>query len=75
MKDIKMMRLTIGEKISLLRQKEGRSIEEVAEFMKMTVGTYEKIEDDFLYPKDEQIARLGRLYGLTYEQVISVGEE
>ena len=75
MDELKMMKLTMGEKISLLRQKAGKSVEEVAAHMKMNVASYMRLEDDFVYPKDEQLTKLGQLYGLTYEEVIRVGED
>lgn len=74
MEETKLMKLTIGQKIALLRKQAGKTEEELAAYMKMNVETYCKIEDDFIYPNDNMIARVGRLYGLTYGQVLDVGE-
>ncbi|MNL39692.1 hypothetical protein D3C87_1619820 [compost metagenome] len=75
MTDIKFMKLTIGEKFTALRNQAGKTLDEVAGHLKMETLTYIKIENDFVYPSDQQIAKLGRLYNLTYEEVIAVGEE
>jgi transcriptional regulator with XRE-family HTH domain len=68
------MKLTLGEKFALLRKQEGKTLEEVAAHLKMSVEAYMRLEDDFVYPSDLQIATLGRLYGLRYDQVIAFGE-
>jgi transcriptional regulator with XRE-family HTH domain len=73
--DIKLMRLTLGQKFKMLREQSGKSEVELAEYMKMSLSTYQKTEQDFLYPKDDQIAKLGRFYDLTYEEVLEVGED
>lgn len=70
----KMMNLTMGEKISLLRQKTGKTVEELAAYMKLTLVAYLRLEDDFVYPSDQQIEKLGRFYGISYEGVVRVGE-
>lgn len=75
MTDLKMMKLTIGEKLALLRKQAGKTQDDVARHLDVSLPTYIKHEEDFLYPSDNQIAKLGQLYDLTYEQVIRVGEE
>jgi transcriptional regulator with XRE-family HTH domain len=74
MEEFNYMKLTLGEKFALLRQQEGKTLEDVAAYLKMKVDTYLKLEEDFTYPTDQQIAKLGRLYELRYDQVISFGE-
>ena len=74
MDEINYMKFTIGEKITMLRQQEGKTLEEVAEHLKVSTINYVKWENDFVYPSDQQLARLGELYGLTYDQVITYGE-
>lgn len=69
------MKITIGEKFKLLRELAGKTETEVADHMKLSLQSYRKHEDDFLYPSDQQITKIGKLYGLTYEEVIAVGEE
>jgi len=68
------MKLTLGEKFALLRQQEGKTLEEVAAYLKMSVEAYMRLEEDFTYPSDLQIATVGRLYGLRYDQVVAFGE-
>lgn len=41
----------------------------------LSLSTYEKIEDDFLYPADTMIKKTAKLYELTYEELLAVGEE
>jgi transcriptional regulator with XRE-family HTH domain len=74
MEEFNYMKLTLGEKFALLREQEGKTLKEVAAHLKMKVDTYLKLEEDFVYPTDQQITKLGRLYGLRYDQVISFGE-
>jgi len=74
MEETKLMKLTLGQKFKLLRERAGKTEQELAGHMKMAIGTYQKTESDFLYPTDGQIAKLGRLYGLTYDEVLGVGE-
>lgn len=69
-----MMKTTIGQKFQQLREQAGKTEEELAAYMKMNVETYCKIEEDFIYPNDNMIAKVGKLYGLTYGQVLDVGE-
>ncbi|MDR6782673.1 transcriptional regulator with XRE-family HTH domain [Pedobacter africanus] len=73
--NIKFMKLTPGEKFALLRKLNGKSLEEVAAYMKLTLDAYLRLEDDFVYPSDQQIEKLGRFYGVSYEEVMAVGEE
>jgi transcriptional regulator with XRE-family HTH domain len=74
MEEFNYMKLTLGEKFALLRQQEGKTLEEVAAYLKVSVAAYERLEQDFVYPSDLQIATVGRLYGLRYDQVIAFGE-
>lgn len=74
MEELNYMKLTLGEKFALLRKQEGKTMEEIAVHLKMSVEAYVRLEDDFVYPSDLQIATLGRLYGLRYDQVIAFGE-
>ncbi|MDR6784583.1 transcriptional regulator with XRE-family HTH domain [Pedobacter africanus] len=74
MEQFNYMKLTLGEKFALLRKQESKTLEEVAAHLKMKVDTYLKLEEDFTYPTDQQITKLGRLYGLRYDQVIAFGE-
>jgi transcriptional regulator with XRE-family HTH domain len=74
MNDLKLMKLTIGQKFKMLRERNGKTEQELADHMKMAIGTYQKTEADFLYPTDGQIAKIGKLYDLTYEEVLGVGE-
>lgn len=69
-----MMKMTTGEKMARLREQAGKTEKELAAYMKMSVETYIKMEEDFTYPNDNQIARIGKFYGLTYQQVLDVGE-
>ncbi|SMC43931.1 hypothetical protein SAMN04488524_0413 [Pedobacter africanus] len=69
------MKMTIGEKMARLREQAGKTAEELADYMKMNVETYVKMEDDFIYPNDNQITRLGKFYGMSYQEVLDVGEE
>ena len=75
MEEMNYMKFTMGEKFALLRKQEGKTLEEVAAYLNVSVEGYVRLEDDFVYPSDLQIARLGRLYGLRYDQVVGVGED
>jgi transcriptional regulator with XRE-family HTH domain len=72
--ELKLMKLTLGQKFKLLRERAGGTAEETAALLKLAIGTYEKWEGDFVYPTDGQIAKLGKLYGMTYQEVLEVGE-
>jgi transcriptional regulator with XRE-family HTH domain len=74
MEDIKLMKLTLGQKITLLRQQSGKTKAEIAAAVKTQVGTYKKIEGDFIYPTESMINKVARLYGLSYQQLLEVGE-
>jgi transcriptional regulator with XRE-family HTH domain len=74
MEEIKMMKLTLGQKITLLRQQSGKTEAEVAAAVKTQVGTYQKLESDFLYPTESMINKVARLHGLSYQQLLEVGE-
>lgn len=69
------MRLTLGEKFRLLREKAQKDEREIAEILKLSLSTYIKIEDDFVYPTDGLIARAAKLYGLDYDSFLETGEE
>lgn len=69
------MKLTIGEKMAKLRREHGKTMEEVAVYLKISLEGYTKLEEDFVYPSDKQIGQLGKFYGITYDDVIEVGEE
>jgi transcriptional regulator with XRE-family HTH domain len=75
MEEINYMKLTLGEKFALLRKQEGKTPEEVAEHLKVSLTVYLKMENDFTYPTDLQITKLGSLYGLRYDQVVAFGED
>jgi transcriptional regulator with XRE-family HTH domain len=72
--ELKFMKLTLGQKFKKLREQAGATIEETATLLKLSLSTYQKWEEDFVYPVDGQIARLGKLYDLSYEEVLEVGE-
>ncbi|MEQ7799154.1 helix-turn-helix transcriptional regulator [Pedobacter sp. ASV1-7] len=69
------MKLTIGEKFRFLRACAQKDEKEVSESLKLSLSTYIKIEDDFIYPKDSVIRRAAELYGLDYDGFLRVGEE
>ncbi|MDR6783773.1 transcriptional regulator with XRE-family HTH domain [Pedobacter africanus] len=75
MEEIKFMKLTIGEKIALLRREKGKTQDDLARHLDVSLPKYISMEDDFLYPSDLQIAKIGELYGMSYDQVISYGED
>jgi transcriptional regulator with XRE-family HTH domain len=72
--EIKLMKLTLGQKFKMLREKAGKTEAEVAAAVKTQVGTYRKIEGDFIYPTESMINKVARLHGLTYQQLLDVGE-
>ena len=74
MEELKFMKLTIGEKITMLRREKGKTQDDVARHLDVSLPGYIKMEEDFLFPSDKQIAKLGELYGMSYEEVIAVGE-
>lgn len=69
------MKYTMGEKFRMLREQAGKSEDDVSRHLKISLPTYIKMEEDFLYPSDQQITVLGRLYGLRYDQVINYAED
>ena len=69
------MRLTPGQKFRFLRQKAQKSEQETAESLKLTLNTYNKIEEDFIYPADSLIRKAAKLYGMDYESFLEIGEE
>ena len=72
--EIKFMKLTIGEKLIMLRGEKGKTQDDVARHLDVSLPGYLKMEEDFIYPSDLQIAKIGELYGMTYQQVIDFGE-
>ena len=74
MEEIKLMKLTLGEKFTLLRQQSGKTEEEVAAAVKKPVGTYRKMEGDFLYPTASMIKKVAKVYGMGYVELLEVGE-
>jgi transcriptional regulator with XRE-family HTH domain len=69
------MKLTIGEKFQFLRGKAQKTETEIAEQLKLNLTTYNKMEEDFLYPADHVIRKVASLYDMTYEAFLAVGEE
>lgn len=69
------MKLTLGEKFQFLRQNTKKTEKEIAKALKLALTTYKKIEEDFLYPTDSLIHKVAKLYGMTYEELLAVGEE
>ena len=69
------MKLTLGEKFTFLRQNAKRTKKEIAEYLNLALSTYEKIEDDFVYPADTLIKKTAKLYDLTYDELLALGEE
>jgi transcriptional regulator with XRE-family HTH domain len=72
--EIKLMGLTLGQKIALLRQQSGKTKAEIAAAVKTQVSTYKKIEGDFIYPTESMINKLARLHGINYNDLLAVGE-
>ena len=69
------MKLTLGEKFQFLRQRTGKTEKEIAKELKLALTTYKKIEEDFLYPTDSLIRKAAKFYGMTYGELLAVGEE
>jgi transcriptional regulator with XRE-family HTH domain len=72
--EIKLMRLTLGQKFRSLREQAGKTEQEVATAVKTQIGTYQKLESDFLYPTESMINKVARLHGMSYQQLLEVGE-
>ncbi|ACU03333.1 MULTISPECIES: helix-turn-helix domain-containing protein [Pedobacter] len=68
------MKLTLGEKFRMLREQAGTSVEETAALLKTAAGTYNKIETDFIYPTESMLNKVARLYGISYDELLNVGE-
>ena len=75
MEEIIYMKLTIGEKITRLRKQAGKTEAELAAHLRMNLDTYQKLEEDFTYPNDNQITRIGKFYGMSYQEVLATGED
>ena len=69
------MKITLGEKFRLLRECAQKDEREVSESLKLSLTTYKRIEDDFIYPKDCLIRKAAELYGLDYDGFLKIGEE
>lgn len=69
------MKLTLGEKFTFLRENAKRTVKETAEYLNLAVSTYEKMEGDFIYPADRLIKKAAKLYELTYDELLALGEE
>lgn len=69
------MKLTIGEKFRLLRERTQKDEMEVSESLMLSLTTYKRIEDDFIYPKDFLIRKTAELYGLDYDGFLQIGED
>ncbi|TCC92506.1 helix-turn-helix domain-containing protein [Pedobacter hiemivivus] len=69
------MKLTLGEKFTFLRQNAKRTEKEIAKCLNLALSTYEKIEGDFVYPADTLIKKTAKLYELTYDELLALGEE
>lgn len=69
-----MMKLTIGEKLILLRQNANKDYQEIAAHLKIAVSTYVKMEEDFIYPTESMLHKIAKLYGLTYQELLETGE-
>ncbi|MOA37206.1 hypothetical protein D3C78_1587810 [compost metagenome] len=69
------MKLTLGEKFRLLRERVQKDEKEFSESLMLSLTTYKRIEDDFIYPKDSLIRRAAELYGLDYNGFLRIGED
>ena len=69
------MKLTLGEKFQFLRGKAKKTESEIAEQLKLKLTTYQKMEEDFIYPSDHVINKVVSLYDMTYDAFLAVGEE
>lgn len=70
----KELNLTFGQKFTLLRQYAQRTETETADLLKKPVETYVKYENDNLYPTESLLRRVAKLYGLSYNELMVVGE-
>jgi transcriptional regulator with XRE-family HTH domain len=69
------MKLTLGEKFRFLRERVQKDEKEVSESLLLSLRTYKRIEDDFIYPKNCLIRKAAELYGLDYDGFLKIGEE
>jgi transcriptional regulator with XRE-family HTH domain len=67
-------KLTFGQKFALLRQMSGRPEIETAHLFKKSPELYIRYETDFLYPTESMLRRAAKLYGLTYNELMQIGE-
>ncbi|MDR6783312.1 transcriptional regulator with XRE-family HTH domain [Pedobacter africanus] len=72
--ELQFMKHTPGEKLTMLRQKARRSKAETAGLLNLTLHVYVALEEDFLYPSDMMFHKIAKLYGITYDQLLAVGE-
>jgi len=70
-----IMKMTLGEKFRLLRERAQKDEREISEILMLSLTTYKRIEDDFIYPKDYLIRKAAELYGLDYDGFLKIGEE
>lgn len=69
------MKMTLGQKFRILRIRAGVSEEYTALLLKTAVGSYQKMEGDFIYPTESMINKVAKLYDITYDQLLKVGED
>lgn len=69
------MKLTLGEKFRILRERAQMEETEVSERLMLTLNCYTRMEDDFIYPANSVIRRAAELYGLDYDGFLEVGED
>lgn len=69
------MKLTLGQKFALLRQNAGKSESEIARLLKKSRPNYLKYEEDFLYPTEALLRKTAKLYGISYNELLDVGED
>jgi transcriptional regulator with XRE-family HTH domain len=67
-------KLTFGQKFALLRKMSGRSLEDTAHLLRKALDSYQKYEEDFLYPTESMLRRAAKLYGITYNELMQIGE-
>lgn len=68
------IQLTFGKKFKQLRELSGRTAQETATLLKKPIGSYLKLEADFLYPTESMLRRIAKLYNITYQELIMYGE-
>ena len=66
--------MTFGSKIRLLRNIRGYSQQYVAHMLNLSENSYRKLENDQVVPKEERKQQLSKIFGMTMEQLDSLGE-